>query len=398
MHRKCSRREWLMGTAAAVPGAFLAGSRLGRAAAAPALPVAVAPCKTYDAGELVPTLSRMFDQLGGLGKLVSGKTVGIKINLTGDTTYRLGFAPAEDTHYTHPAVVGAVTHLLSRAGARRIRILECPWGTADPLAEVLYRANWEPLDIVGAGSNVEFENTNYLGFAKKYSRMMVPTGGLMYPGFDLNHSYADCDFFVSIAKLKEHVTAGVTLSMKNCFGMTPATIYGAGAGVDEPSVLPKGGRDLVHLGFRQPSKSAPGEKNPGASRDAGARVPRTVVDLVGARPIHLAIVEGVRTMTGGEGPWIFGGKTASPGVMVAGLNCVNTDAVCMGVMGYDPMADRGTAPFEVCDSTLRLAEDAGLGTRDLRNIEVVGTPIAQVKFDFAEIRKARRRSLGSWGG
>ena len=90
MHKNCSRREWLLRTAAVLPGAWLAGIRLGRAAGAPALPVAVARCRTYDAGELVPALSRMFDQLGGLGRLVSGRTVGIKINLTGEITYRLG--------------------------------------------------------------------------------------------------------------------------------------------------------------------------------------------------------------------------------------------------------------------------------------------------------------------
>ena len=189
-------------------------------------------------------------------------------------------------------------HLLGRAGARRIRILESPWATADPVEEYVLRANWEPRDILGAAQNVEFENTNYLGRAKKYSRMMVPTGGYIFPGFDLNHSYEDCDVFVSLAKMKEHATAGITLSMKNCFGLTPATIYGTGAGKDEPSVLPNGGRDMVHSGWRQPSKSAPSEKDPKSPRDAGYRVPRTVVDLVGTRPIHLAIVEAVRTMTG----------------------------------------------------------------------------------------------------
>jgi hypothetical protein len=178
--------------------------------------------------------------------------------------------------------------------------------------------------------------------------------------------------------------------MKNCFGMTPATIYGSGAGVDEPSVLPTGGREMVHSGYRQPSKSAPSEKDVKSPRDGGYRVPRTVVDLVAARPIHLAIVEGVRTMAGGEGPWVEGGTLVRPGVIVAGLNPVNTDAVCMGVMGFDPMADRGTPPFENCDSTLRLAEDAGLGTRDLRRIEVAGTPIAEARFDFAGLRRRRR--------
>jgi hypothetical protein len=46
------------------------------------------------------------------------------------------------------------------------------------------------------------------------------------------------------------------------------------------------------------------------------------------------------------------------------------------------MADRGKAPFETCDSTLRLAEEHGVGTRDLRRIEVIGTPIAQARFPF----------------
>ena len=39
-----------------------------------------------------------------------------------------------------------------------------------------------------------------------------------------------------MAKLKEHGTVGITLGMKNMFGATPITIYGDGAGKDEPSV------------------------------------------------------------------------------------------------------------------------------------------------------------------
>jgi uncharacterized protein (DUF362 family) len=240
---------------------------------------------------------------------------------------------------------------------------------------------------------VEFENTNYLGKAKTYSRMKVPSGGYVFPAFDLNHSYADCDVFVSIAKMKEHATAGITLSMKNCFGLTPCTIYGTGAGVDEPSLEPKGGRTLIHAGNRQPSKSAPAEKDPKSPREDTWRVPRTVVDLCSARPIHLAIVEGIRTMTGGEGPWINEELTGvAPGILVAGLNPVTTDAVSMALMGFDPMADRGTPPFERCDSTLKLAEEAGLGTRDLKRIEVIGTPVREAVFDFAAIREKRRRS------
>src|ERR1019366_2435183 len=98
---------------------------------------------------------------------------------------------------------------------------------------------------------------------------------------------------------------------------------------------------------------------------------RTVVDLIAARPVHLAIVEGIKTMTGGEGPWIDEElKLVSPGVMVGGPNPVSTDAVAMAGRGSDAMASRGTPPFERCDSTLKLAEEAGIGTRDLKRIEV----------------------------
>ena len=79
--------------------------------------------------------------------------------------------------------------------------------------------------MASAATHVEFENTNFLGSGKSYARFMVPGGGLMYAGYDLNHSYRDTDVFISLAKLKEHRTAGVTLSMKNCFGITPCTIY-----------------------------------------------------------------------------------------------------------------------------------------------------------------------------
>ncbi len=381
-----SRRQWLRAAVGVAAGAYL-----GRVADAPTAPVAIARSRSYQAAELAPAMEKMFDQLGGLGRLVKGKTVAIKINMTGSTTYRLGYLPAEDTHYTHPAVVATAAHLMTKAGARRIRVLECPWSTADPVEEVMLRANWEPREILSAGP-VEFENTNYLGQGRKYSRLMVPFGGYVFPGFDLNHSYEDCDVFVSIAKMKEHATAGITLSMKNCFGITPATIYGSGAGVDEPSIAPNGGRQLVHSGYRQPSKSAPAEKDPKSPRMDTWRVPRTVVDLVAARPIHLAIVEGIKTMTGGEGPWIREQcKGVSPGILVAGTNPVTTDAVSMAVMGFDPMADRGTPPFERCDSTLKLAEEAGLGTRDLKRIEVIGVPVAEAKFDFAGMRATRRK-------
>jgi len=285
-------------------------------------------------------------------------------------------------------------NLFAKAGATRIRILESPWSSAEPLEEVLLQGSMEPHDILGAAANVEFENTNGLGKSKTYSRLMIPTGGYIYPGFDLNHSFADCDVFVSIAKLKEHATAGYTGAMKNCFGNAPVTIYGSNAGVDEPALRPRGGRDPFHDGRRQPSKSAPQEKDRNSPRAETYRVPRIVVDMVSARPIHLAIVEGIKSMTGGEGPWVSGAAPCSPGVIVAGLNPVCTDAVSMALMNFNPMGDRGSSPFEDCDSTLKLAEEVGIGTRDLQRIEVIGTPIQSAMFDYAKLRAARRSRRG----
>jgi uncharacterized protein (DUF362 family) len=374
----CTRRQWLS-SVAATAGALAVGRPAF--ADAPASRVAVAKCQTYGA-ELLPTMEKMFDQLGGLGPIVSGKTVAIKINLTGAPRDRMGHRQAELAQWTHPNVIGTTVHLMAKAGARRVRLLESAWSNADPLEEYMMEAGWDPSHLLNAGP-VEMENTNFLGSAKQYSVVKPPNGGHMFKAYYLNHSYTDCDVFVSMAKLKDHATAGVTLSMKNCFGITPCTIYGDGAGVDEPTAVPKGGRgSVIHSGDRQPSKIAPPENDPSTPRLGGYRVPRVVADLVAARPIHLAIIDGIESMKGGEGPWIKGVAPISPGVLIAGTNCVNTDAVSAAVMGYDPMADRGTPPFEKADSTLRLAELHGVGTRDLRRVEVVGVPIEQARYKF----------------
>lgn len=392
-HRLCgrmTRRGLLANTGLAALGAALL-PRAGRALNAPAAPVALARCRSYDT-ELLPTLTRMFDQIGGLGRLVQGKTVAVKINLTGDPDSRLGYIPIGFTTWTHPSVIGATVHLLGKAGARRIRLLESPWKSVEPVQEYMTAAGWDPAIFTSAAANVEFENTNFLGFGTKYSRFPVPHSGHLFPAFDLNHSYEDCDVFVSISKMKEHLTAGITLSMKNCFGITPCTIYGDGAPENEPGLLPLGGRFPIHTGSRQPSKSSPPEIDPKSPRQGGYRVPRCVADLVAARPVHLAIIDGIESQTGGEG---IGRDTrhVTPHVLVAGTNSVCVDAVGAAVMGFDPMVDRGTVPFEFCDSTLRLAEELGVGTRDLKRIEVIGARIADVVFDYRKAGVQVRRTV-----
>ncbi len=348
---------------------------------APAAPVSVVRCRSYGA-ELRPAMERLFDQLGGLSRLVKGKVVAIKLNLTGSPSYRLGHRPLGMAQWVHQDVVGVFVALLGRAGAKRIRLLESPWSTAEPLEEYMLAANWDPRALATAAPEVEFENTNYLGRRKAYVRFPVPKGGLIYPAYDLSPAYRDCDVFVSLAKLKEHATAGVTLSMKNCFGITPCTIYGDGAPEDEPGQFPRGGRTMLHTGYRQPPRACPQELDPRSPREGGYRVPRVVADLVAARPIDLAIIDGIESMAGGEGPWVRQTRPISPGLLIAGLNPVCTDAVATALMGFDPMAERGTAPFERCDNTMRLGEGLGIGTCNLARIEVRGASLEEAVCRF----------------
>ena len=71
-----------------------------------------------------------------------------------------------------------------------------------------------------------------------------------------------------------------------------------------------------------------------------------------------------------------------PGVILAGRNPVCVDAVGMAVMSYSPQMDRGSSPFIRGDNSLKLAEAVGIGTADLKRIEVVGLPIEQAKINF----------------
>ena len=133
-------------------------------------------------------------------------------------------------------------------------------------------AGWNPADIRGAAAGVEFVNTNGTGSADSYSQIVCPAGHI-FPGFEVDRSYIDCDVFVSIPKMKEHHWFGATLSMKNCYGMTPLTIYGDAAGVDGPGTEALGTRvGILHNGDRAPSLSAPQEIDPDSPRAGDYRL------------------------------------------------------------------------------------------------------------------------------
>lgn len=368
--RRITRREFLCGSLAAV--GLSARLDMERAPVeAPAWPVAVARCRTYELAEVYGQLAFLLDAAGGVRRLVRGKTVAVKLNLTGDIGGFAVGARSERTYQVHPTVALALAHLLSEAGARRVRFLESG-SQLEPFVERLPRAGWDREAFLAAGREVEFEDTRNLGTGRAYAELRVRRGGYVYPHYLLNHSYADTDVYVSLAKLKHHAIAGVTLSLKNSFGTTPSSLYGLDAGSEEAT----GPRwSILHDGAQPPPAGVPAELQPEAPRDRAWRVPHIVADLAGCRPIDLAIIDGIESVAGGEGPWLPLVRTA-PGLLIAGRNPVCTDAVGVAVMGYDPRTPAGQHPFPG-ENHLALAAAKGIGTHDLDRIEVRGLPVVE---------------------
>ena len=390
----CSRREFLgrSAIAAAVAPFVLSDWARGAVRAADAK-VAIVACRGYGV-EVQAALKQAFDLLGGIGSLVKDKTVTVKLNLSGTDFTPVFGRPAGESVMTHFSTVLALGALLFDAGARRVRLVESTT-SKDSLEATLRLGGWD-LPALNALGKVEFENTRNLGQGAKYSELKVPGSGLMFSSFQLNHAYADTDVMMSLAKLKQHVTAGVTLSMKNMFGLTPTSLYGANAGREDALA----GRDPLHSPGLKAGPDFGRVQLPGFKfkkddqpLDPGVRVPRIITDLCAARPVHLAIIDGISAMSGGEGPWcneLGQMKLTKPGVLIVGLNPVSTDAVGTAVMGYaNPRAARGEEAFAICENHLLLAEQAGLGTADLAQIDVRGMTIEKARYPYPPLRLGR---------
>jgi uncharacterized protein (DUF362 family) len=393
MREGMTRRDWLalsglaLGAMAARPADGTEGTRA--VSEGPAEPVSVAKVRSYDE-DLTARFRQMFDQIGGIGNQVKGKTVGIKVNLTGDGRFP-GYSVG-DTHWVHPRVVGSVVAAFGALGAKRIRILESTDSRkpGHKLEDKLLSGGWDVAAIRNAAPLVEFEDTNTVGEAKQYSLLKVKSKPCVFPAFLMNHSYEDCDFFVSLGKMKNHEEMGITICIKNLFGITPKGLY-------------RNRETVFHYGQVQAPSGAPTELDPQSNRYEGWRLPRVLVDILGARPVDLAIADGIVATVGGEGPWVLGSKPVHPGILVVGRNCVNTDTVAAATMGYNPRAGRHEPPYRVfknpkdhppeqcqpvdemfqyADNMMLLAEAAGLGSADLTKIDVRGVPIKEAMFDY----------------
>ncbi len=386
-----TRRQWLA-RSAAVAGLLAASDWRGllqageatppaqlphRAGEAPSRPVAIQRCASYEPALVQQQLDAAFDGIGGLGALVRGKTVTMKINMTGPARPVDG-RPACCTYHVHPNVVAAICAALNRAGARRIAIVEA-WYSREPIQTLLAGAGWDLNALQSeSGHHLVFENTRNRGHWGEYAQLKVPWGGYLFPAFMLNRWYEQTDVFVSLAKMKDHAVAGVTMSVKNLFGITPPALYGDDAPNEdtvEARVAP------LHMNQRPLPAGVPAQLGQKPPNTPESRVPRIVADLLGARPVDVAIIDGIETQKGGEGFWNEGIQPIQPKLLFAGRNAVCTDAVCAAAMGYDPTVDHGRFPFPG-ENHLKWAAEAGLGTHDPARIEVAGLTLQQARFPF----------------
>lgn len=315
--------------------------------------VAIATVNDYDRSRVRAAVRDMVDGLGGLSDVVRpGDRVAIKVNLTGGIGNKgpAGLSPIE-SFVTHPEVVRALGELVLDSGAGALFIVEAvyQWGsyTEWGYEEVARHLGATLIDLNGTAPYPD------------YIHVAVPGGGEVYNEFIFNPILQDVDVFMSVAKMKCHWVAGVTHSLKNLIGLVPARFY---------RLTPEHSHRSA---FHGPTDET-----------AGQRVPRIIVELNKARPIHFALIDGIKTTEGGEGPWIRTFGPIAPGVLFAGKDPVATDAVATAAQGFDPAASAMTVPFVRGLNHLALAAAAGLGTNRLEEIEISGPSIEDVRRDF----------------
>jgi len=310
--------------------------------------VAVTRHDNYERVKIKQKVQHLFDAMGGIQDVVSaGDKVAIKINLTGGSSSandpKLQGVNITECMWTHPEVVRAVGELLIDCGinGNDIYIVEALWDEAS------YN-NFGYLEVqqdLGA-QMVNLNNKEpYTNFVNKE----VGEKRFFYEYFTLNQVLADVDVYVSIPKMKQHYDAGVTHSLKNQIGIVPIQFY----------TMPS------QQGFRSKLHYEGG--------NIRTHLPRSICDLNLARPVNLAIIDGIKNANGGEGAWNPTFEPAEYNILLAGKDPVAADSVASYLMGNDPEAEMLRLPNgEECDNYLELLHQKGIGTNQMNEIELVG--------------------------
>jgi uncharacterized protein (DUF362 family) len=193
----------------------------------------------------------------------------------------------------------------------------------------------------------------------------VPGGGQMFAQYLLPESVVDTagdgsTAFVSVQKLKNHKFMGVTLALKNLFGLCPMEPHG------------RSRRYFHHI----------------------IRLSYILADLGQIIQPTLNIIDGLVGQSGQE----WGGEGRVCDTLIAGDHVIATDACGTYLMGHDPTTDWPHQPFVRDRNSLLIADEGGFGTVDLNGIDFqseVQAPVAgfrTIETDPMETVLAWRRS------
>jgi len=171
--------------------------------------------------------------------------------------------------------------------------------------------------------DLNIDEVQYIALKTRASRLR---------GLHLPKTVLGADFLVSMPKMKTHHWAGVTLSLKNMFGIVPGSCYG----------WPK---NVLHW----------------------AGINQSILDINAAARPDFAIVDGIVGMEG-NGP--IQGTSKASGVLVLGNDPVAVDSTCCRIMGLVPERVKYLAQAGTLLGHLKLDKIQQLG----ENIAVVRTP------------------------
>jgi uncharacterized protein (DUF362 family) len=318
MQGKLSRRDLMVGalTAGALgtTGSYLHERLLRRE---PTAATFIAKVSSYDV-DPAPSIEEGLRSLGIKPEAVRGKSILLKPNL-------IETVVGAQHICTHPQVVRAAAEAWLRLGAQRIVVGEGS-GHCRDMYRVLEETGLAPVLREYKIAFVDLNNDEMA--VRKNAYGLTGLRSLTFPAL-----VDQVDWIVSIAKMKTHHWAGVTLSLKNMLGLMPGIVYG----------WPK---NVFHW----------------------AGIPQSILDINATIGAHFAIIDGVIGMEG-DGPIL--GTPKHAGALVMGANLAAADATAARIMGIDPLR----VPY------LRAARGR-CGTVSAERIQQRGETIAAVQTEF----------------
>jgi uncharacterized protein (DUF362 family) len=233
---------------------------------------------------------------------------------------------------THPLVIGAAIEAFLKLGAKEVKVGEGPG----------HRRDTDGL-LEASGLLPYLNETRSLFIDLNLDDTRRVTLRSQFMGVDslsVAESALSADLLVSMPKVKTHHWAGMTLSMKNMFGIVPGAKYG----------WPK---NYLHWhGIHQ-----------------------SIVDINSTVSPQFVIADGIIGMEG-NGP--IQGKPKFCGVLVFGDDPVAVDATCTRIVGLNP------EKIEY----LQMASEF-LGNLDEKRIEQIGEVVSKVQTHFEVIDSFR---------